>query len=291
MLGSTYRRSGYAVAGGAIELAELDAIAEDIRGVFVRRARALGLPSPAASDHDGLSQFLLKFFATDRESYLAAARQTQYLASVHRLGLGSAIMQLIGEIGLEVPSQSTRPVVHFMADGLRIEGGYHKTPAHQDWRSAQGSLDGVTIWLPIFDVTHADYPLEVVPGSHLSGLLASTDDAFGHRIVDGLVSDDDFKPLPMRRGDVVVFSGFLVHRTGAMGGNRVRIALSYRFNNAADPSYVERNYPMPYVYRPDLRLLRNNFPTTADLDHYFRSTDLEGSSPSKILTSDAASNE
>jgi phytanoyl-CoA hydroxylase len=291
MLGLTYRRDGFAVSRGAIAVAELDAIAEEIRGIFVRRARSLGLAVPGASDHDAFSQLLLKFFAADRNSYLAAARQTQYLSSVHRLGLGASIMQLISEIGLEVPSQSTRPVVHFMADGLRIEGGYHKTPAHQDWRSAQGSLDGVTIWLPIYDVTHSDYPLEVAPGSHMRGLLPSTDDAFGHRIVDGLVSDEDFKPLPLRRGDVVVFSGFLVHRTGALGGNRVRIALSYRFNNAADPSYVERNYPMPYVYRPDLRLLRDNFPTTADIDPYFRSTDRDGSPASKILTSNGAASE
>jgi phytanoyl-CoA hydroxylase len=291
MLESTYRRDGFAVARGAIEVAELDTVADDIKGIFVRRARGLGVPIPAASDHDAFSQLLLRFFAADRNSYLAAARQTQYLASVHRLGLSTAIMQLIGEVGLEVPSQSTRPVVHFMADGLRIEGGYHKTPAHQDWRSAQGSLDGITIWLPIYDVTHSDYPLEVVPGSHMRGLLASTDDAFGHRIVDGLVSDDDFMPLPLHRGDVVVFSGFLVHRTGALGGNRVRIALSYRFNNAADPSYVERNYPMPYIYRPDLRLLRDNFPTTADIDPYFRSTEREGLPSSKILASDGAASE
>jgi len=270
VIGANYRRDGFAVAAGLIAQAELDAVADDIRGIFTRRARAIGSAVPDGHDHEAFSQLLLDFFARDRASYLAAARQTQYLASVHRLGLSEPILQLLAAIGVEVPSQSTRPSILFMADGLRIEAGYHKTPAHQDWRSVQGSLDCVTLWLPLYDVGVNDYALEVIPGSHRLGLLPSTDDPFGHRIADGAVPDDHaFRPLTLRRGDIVVFSGFLVHRTGTRGGQRVRVALSYRFNNAAEPTYVERNYPIPYAYRPDMRLLQENFPTAADVAAYF----------------------
>src|SRR6185295_3252528 len=159
MIAEAFRRDGFAVAAGGVPSAELDVVADDIRGVFARRAEALGLRAPQGSDHDAFSQLLLGLFSGDRASYLAAARQTQYLASVHRVGLAPAILQMLAEIGVAVPSQSTRPVLHFMADGLRIENGYHKTPAHQDWRSVQGSLDGVTLWLPLYDVCLEDYPL------------------------------------------------------------------------------------------------------------------------------------
>jgi hypothetical protein len=47
------------------------------------------------------------------------------------------------------------------------------------------------------------------------------------------------------------------------------VALSYRFNNAAEPSYIERNYPIPYTYRADMHLLHPNFPNLADLRAYF----------------------
>jgi phytanoyl-CoA hydroxylase len=269
MIKNDYRRNGFAVAAGLIAEAELDAVAADIHSIFARRARAIGLTVPEGRDQDAFSHLLLDLFTSDRAAYLAAARQTQYLASVLRLGLAEPILQLLGEVGVEVPSQSTRPVIHFMADGLRIEGGYHKTPPHQDWRSVQGSLDGVTLWLPVYDVGPDQYPLEVIPGSHRRGLLPSADDPFGHRIAEGDVPEEPFLPLTLRRGDVVIFSGFLVHRTGATGGSRVRIALSYRFNNAAEPSYIKRNYPIPYVYRADMRLLHENFPTAADLTPYF----------------------
>jgi ectoine hydroxylase-related dioxygenase (phytanoyl-CoA dioxygenase family) len=264
-----FRRDGFIVARSLIDTGTLDRLAEDIGGVFGRRARAVGLEQPDPHDHRGISQLLTALFAYDRDAYLSTARQAQHLASVHRLGLARPVLQVVSELGLAVPAQSTRPVIHFMADSLRIEGGYHKTPIHQDWRSVQGSLDGISIWLPLYDVGAADYPLEIIPRSHLRGLLPSVDDPFGHRVVDGQVDESQFEPVPLRRGDAVFFSGFLVHRTGASGGATVRIAFSYRYNNAAEPSFVARNYPSPYVYRPDMRLLSEDFPTAADVRRVF----------------------
>jgi phytanoyl-CoA hydroxylase len=265
-----FRRDGFAVVRDLINPESLDHLVADIGGVFGRRARALGLDFPDPLDHQSLSALLTQLFGHDRQAYIATARQTQHLASVHRLGLGPELMRIVAELGLAVPALSTRPVIHYMADQLKIEGGYHKTPIHQDWRSVQGSLDGLSIWLPLFDVGVNDYPIEVISGSHRRGLLPSVDDAFGHRVADGEVDEADFSPVLLRRGDAVFFSGFLIHRTGAHGSNNVRIALSYRYNNAAEPSFVAHNYPSPYIYRPDMRLLQDNFPTAADVVRFFR---------------------
>jgi phytanoyl-CoA hydroxylase len=264
-----FRRDGFAVVRDLINVGILDTLVADIGGVFGRRARALGLDLPDPLDHQGMSTLLTGLFDQDRSAYMATARQTQHLASVHRLGFGPELMRIVADLGLAVPALSTRPVIHYMADQLKIEGGYHKTPIHQDWRSVQGSLDGLSIWLPLFDVGVDDYPLEVLSGSHRRGLLPSVDDAFGHRVADGEVDESAFAPVPLRRGDAVFFSGFLVHRTGSSGGPDVRIALSYRYNNAAEPSFVARNYPSPYVYRPDMRLLEDDFPTAADVGRFF----------------------
>ena len=264
-----FRRDGFAVVRDLVSTGTLDRIAIDIGGVFGRRARAIGLDADDPVDQRGLSELLTKLFARDQEAYTSSARQTQHLASVHRLGVAPELMRIVAELGLAVPAISTRPVIHYMADQLKIDGGYHKTPIHQDWRSVQGSLDGISIWLPLFDVGASDYPLEIIGGSHRGGLLPSVDDPFGHRVADGAVDESQFAPLPLRRGDVGFFSGFLVHRTGMVGGATVRIALSYRYNNAAEPSFVARNYPSPYVYRPDMRLLTDDFPAAADVRHLF----------------------
>jgi hypothetical protein len=264
-----YRRDGFMVAEGIIPQAELDALAADLYGVFARGAALVGVTAAKAVNHATFSRLLLDFFAADSAAYLAAARQTQYLISVHRLGLSPPIAEMLEAIGIALPTQSTRPVIHYMADGLRFEKGYHKSPAHQDWRSVQGSLDGLTLWLPLYDVGAADFPLEIVPGSHRQGLLESADDVFGHRVADGHIPPDEaFQAVPMKRGDVAAFSGFLVHRTGAEGEDRVRVAFSYRFNNAMEPSYVERRYPNPYTYRGDMNLL-GLVPDEADVAPFF----------------------
>jgi phytanoyl-CoA hydroxylase len=264
-----FRRDGFSVVRDLIGIDTLDLLVADIGGVFGRRSRALGLDVEDPVDQPSLSALLTWLFDHDRQAYIATARQTQHLASVHRLGLAPELMRVVAELGLTVPALSTRPVIHYMADQLKVDGGYHKTPIHQDWRSVQGSLDGISLWLPLFDVGVRDYPLEVLRGSHHGGLLPSVDDPFGHRVADGQVDEADFVPVPVRRGDVIFFSGFLVHRTGNLGGERVRIALSYRYNNAAEPSFVARNYPSPYVYRPDMRLLQEDFPSADDVRRIF----------------------
>ncbi len=264
-----FRRDGFAVVHDLIGTADLDRLVADIGGVFGRRARALGLDIPDPVSQPDLSTLLTRLFKHDQPAYVATARQTQHLASVHRLGLAQELMGIVAELGLTVPALSTRPVIHYMSDQLKVEGGYHKTPMHQDWRSVQGSLDGITIWLPLFDVGAGDYPLEVVPGSHRGGLLRSIDDPFGHRVEDGQVDETAFAPVPLRRGDVIFFSGFLLHRTGSIGSAMARIALSYRYNNAAEPSFVARNYPSPYIYRPDMRLLQDGFPALDDVQRIF----------------------
>lgn len=264
-----YRRDGFVVVTDAIPTDSLDRVTADLAGIFGRRARAAGLNIADPTDVKSFSTALAELFQYDRRSYIATARQTQHLASVHQLGLSPPVMNVVAGLGLAVPAISTRPVIHYMSNQLKIEGGYHQSPIHQDWRSVQGSLDGITLWLPLFDVGINDYPLEVIPGSHRRGLLPSVDDAFGHRVADGEVDPGEFVPLIVRRGDVVFFSGFLVHRTGSAGGRDVRIALSYRYNNAAEPSFINRGYPSPYTYGADMRLLQPDFPTAADVVKIF----------------------
>lgn len=131
-----------------------------------------------------------------------------------------------------------QPVLHVMSPALRIPGGYYGTEAHQDWPSTQGSLDCVTVWIPLTDAGIGNFPLEVIPGSHLGGLREGK---MNGSVLEVEADDKDFVPIECRVGDVVFLSGFLVHRTGK--GNGFRIAVSQRFDNALEPTFSERWYP------------------------------------------------
>lgn len=78
-----------------------------------------------------------------------------------------------------------------------------------------------------------------------------------------------FVPVPVEPGDVIAFSSFMVHRTGEQGDGLVRTALSGRFNNAAEATFVKHGYPTPYSYSYRKDMMFENFPTEDDLETVF----------------------
>lgn len=265
-----YRRDGYAVIRGAMPLAAIDACLAEIGLIFRQCAAALGVPHPSCGDDPGaITQVMGAVLAADMQAYLGAAKLAQHLVPLHRMGVSEPVVEAMRSIGVKVPVISTRPVVFFMADALKIPGGYHKTPPHQDWRSIQGSLDCAVCWIPFSNSGPGDYALEVLPGSHRRGLLAADEDVFGHKVSDSELDDNAFVPLTVAKGDMVVFSALTVHRTGEKGGPNARIAASFRFNNACEPSFVGRNYHNPYIYKPDVAAIKPGFPSAADMETVF----------------------
>lgn len=262
------RRDGYVVLPGLVGTDALDAVMAGFRDVFARQFAQAGLPAPDASPAS-FEAGLAALFAADMPRYLAAARLIQYLPALHALGTAPVMLSLLGGLGLGAPVISTRPVVHVVAEALKVPGGYHRTPPHQDWRSVQGSLDALVLWVPMSDTGPEAAPLEVVPGSHRRGLLATEPDPFGTRVAQGEVAEGDFVSLTARRGDIVAFSMFTVHRTGLRQGPGVRWAASFRYNNLDEPSFVARGYPNPYIYRPREDLLFPDFPEPAMLSRVF----------------------
>jgi len=264
-----FRRDGFLVLRNQIPADAIDACLEEIRIIFNQMAARFDVEPAVSIDMTHLSETMASLLRRDVEAYLAAAKLAQHMVSLHRMGCDETLIKPLRALGLDAPIISTRPVLFFMSEVLKIPGGYHKTPPHQDWRSVQGSLDGVVAWVPFSSADRFNYPLEVLRGSHLLGLLPSIEDAFGHRVDEIALPERAFTTLEVERGDLVLFSCFLVHRTGEAGGDLARFAASFRFNNMTEPTFVDRGYPNPYVYRPDLKILTPNFPDTRQLQTVF----------------------
>ncbi len=264
-----YASEGFCVSRGIIPLTELDAINAEINHLFIIQLKRLGLPVMAEASREAFRANAIALLQADVATYINTARITQMLPSVHRLLVSEPIMHLVTSLGLDFPVISTRVSIHIMSDDLKIPNGYHKTPPHQDWRSIQGSLDNVVLWLPTTPVSDRSYALEVAPRSHLHGLLPTVEHIMTPSTSDERVRDEDFIAIPVEPGDVIAFSSFLVHRTGEEGDGLVRIALSGRFNNAVEPTFVAHGYPTPYSYTYRKDLMFQNFPTLNDLQTVF----------------------
>lgn len=266
-----YARDGYVIADGLFPSSAIAALRADFARVFSHQLRAQGLPIHDFASQAGWRANLVSLLGVSVEAYLAAADQCQFLPSLHALSVSAPLMKLLRELGLSEPVISTRPVAHFMSDDLCIPGGRHKLPPHQDWRLMQGSLDGCVVWLPLTVIDANSYPVEVAPGSHRLGLLDTVPHPATPMVNDPRIREEDYIPVLVEPGDAVIFSGFLVHRTGAQGDERIRLALSLRYNNLAEPTYIAHGYKTPYEFNCQLELLFKDFPTAEQVQAVYPS--------------------
>ena len=268
-----FRERGFFVSKGLLDQDRLAAINGEIEQLFIAQLRRFGLPVDESGSRQSFYKNAMALLEHDVPAYINTARTTQDLPSVHQMLTSDAIVSLVRSLGVAFPVVSTKASIHLMADDLKVPNGYHKTPPHQDWRSMQGSLDSVVLWIPTTPVTVSSNPLEVVPGSHRLGLLETAPHIMTPTVDDPRISDEAFQAVPVEPGDVIVFSSLLVHRTGETGDGLVRIALSTRFNNALEPTYVERGYVTPYKYSYQLDLITPNFPTVEQISNVFDAED------------------
>lgn len=260
---------GYAIFRGVLDTAWLDQINEEMLELFRLQLRRRNLPTSGGDFREAFQADALRLLQADVPTYISTARMTQMLPSVHRLMISEPIMAIARRLGIEFPVISTRVSNHIISESLKIPGGYHKSPPHQDWRAIQGSLDSIVLWAPTTPVSTQSHPLEIIPRSHLLGLLPTVDHIQTPSVSDPRIREEDYQALAMSPGDVVAFSTFLVHRTGEQGDGQVRIAYSGRFNNAAEDTYVAHGYPTPYKYSYQTDLIVPDFPKAKDLARVF----------------------
>jgi len=162
-------------------------------------------------------------------------------------------------------------VVHIMAEELKIPDGYFGLVPHQDFPSVQGSLDGVVVWVPLVDVDRDNYPLEVIPQSHFDGILPAIQNADSTWETDtSRYKESDYVPVEVNVGDVVFMSQFTIHRSSKRGtSGRLRLAVSTRFDNADEETFVDRCYPTAYIRTVHREQYFPGFPTVEQVRKIF----------------------
>jgi phytanoyl-CoA hydroxylase len=264
-----YLANGHVVARGILDKAALDSINREIADLFVIQLRRLKLPVDPGDSREAFKNNAVRLLRADVPTYISTARLTQNLPSVHRLLICDTILNFSRQLGVTLPVISTRASIHIITGDLKVPNGYHKSPPHQDWRSMQGSLDGIVYWIPTTPVSTRSNPLEVVPKSHLLGLLDTVEHIMTPTVSDARITEESYVPIEVEPGDVIFLSSFLVHRTSEEDDGLVRIALSGRLNNACETTYVAHGYPTPYKYSYRTDLMFENFPSPGDIATIF----------------------
>jgi hypothetical protein len=267
-----YRTRGFAVCRRMFDPQEVAAVHADAKAVFLAQMRRHGLLPAGAVGEAAYAEAMFRLFEIDLPTFVNCGKQAQHLVSLHRLSLDSRILGRLDSLGLACPNISTRPVLYFNHPRLASKEAYWRLSMHQDWRSMQGSLDAVVVWVPLVDVDRELGALEVVPGSHRWGLLpAEMADGYGHIAADAQerIGADALQSVELQLGDALFFSAFLVHQSGTNVSQAIRWSCHFRYNNLRDPTFVERGFPHPYVYRPGEELITPGFPQREQVEAVF----------------------
>lgn len=261
---SRFRRDGYLLLRDFFDAGEVARIHAEAKAVFEAQMRRLNIVGDAELDDASFTQGMFRLFEADVETFANCGKQAQHLISLHRLSLDERIVAVLRELGLDQPNISTRPVLYFNHPRLAKKEVYWRLSLHQDWRSMQGSLDSVVVWLPLVDIDQSLGALEILPESHVMGLVsADLVDGYGHIREDAAnpIRTDHIVPVEVRRGDALFFSTFLLHQSGTNVSGDIRWSCHFRYNNLADATFVDRGYPHPYIYRPSPDLITPDFPS------------------------------
>jgi phytanoyl-CoA hydroxylase len=264
-----FDKQGFVHLSGFFNNQDIERVRADAKWVFLNQMASRGFVAQHDVDEREFERGLFRYFSEDADGFINCGKTCQHLISLHRLSLRKDVVRQLIALGVKRPNICTRPVLYFNSRHLAASEVYYKSPPHQDWRSMQGSLNAIVIWVPLVDISQELGTLEIIPGSHVWGLLDSREDEW-YRRIDGL-SDDQYQSVEVRAGDALFFSAFLVHRSGNNVTDSIRWSCHFRYNDLEEFTFVSRKYPNPYTYKPQQELVTTNFPPVEQLQKLFSS--------------------
>jgi ectoine hydroxylase-related dioxygenase (phytanoyl-CoA dioxygenase family) len=251
-----YLENGYLVLSDLYSREDLEAARDAVFQLYESRFE------DQRGDARGLD-VLQQFYDSEADVWRQCARRMWDLPHVYGLAAKPSVQMLLEQIGLEMPMISTRPEVRTDMPG----DDQYRQPWHQDWRYGQGSVNSVTIWCPLHDTTVENGTIDVMPGSHLMGYLETQELSNPRRfeIVDDRIDSEEYGPAELNFGEAILFSQFLVHRSGHNRSGKPRVTTQQRFTDGAEPRFVANGLPAP----ADSTLLWDTPPTERDVREIF----------------------
>jgi len=266
-LDSDYNKHGYILIKKLFDAKTMDNIVNEAKEIFKIQMLHKGYIKTKDISNYEFEQALYKLFANDLQQIIYCGKQLQHMIPLHKIALDEKITDRLIELGLSFPILNIRPVIFFNNAKLGKKDVDWKKPSHQDWRTTQGSIDSIVVWIPLVDTPKELGALEIMPGSHKMGLI-------NHDLNDDYLElthldDTDFISVEVEKGDALFFSTLLVHRSGVNVTDKIRWSCHFRYNNINDQSFIDRGFPHTYFYGPQKELVTANFPTEKDAKTFF----------------------
>lgn len=197
-----------------------------------------------------LPAYLADLARRDRPVVGRLYKASRRFPSLRRMASHPWLERLAGE-GMETPLVTC---CHFVNVRIDLPGeDKYLVPPHQDFPYIQGSLNGVTVWMPLMDTPTLLGPPTFVPGSHLQGVMPVREYSLSQSGGSGgksfaiadtdMVAAQTFVGGDIAFGELAFFHTLLLHRSERNQGDVARINVQIRFDDALNAESYARNYP------------------------------------------------
>lgn len=263
-----YKDQGYTIVKGLYDPSELNRVLSDFNGIVTANLLRLGISSNTISN--SLYENLQSLLALNTDVYLSCLKHAAKLISLQKVTCNNNIQTLSAQLDLEHITTPTSPVVHVSSEKLKIPNGYFGVGEHQDWTSIQGGIKSVVVWTPFMDVDEHNFPLEIIPGSHLNGVMSGKIEANTYTVNKTLFNEQDFVRVPVEFGDAIIMSVFTLHRTAINNSKGFRLACSMRYEDSLEQEFMARGYPCAYQRTINREFITPNYPLEGSVRRYFK---------------------
>ena len=190
---------------------------------------------------------IINLYKKNKKIWVMAYDQIRNMPELYGLIFTSDFLKKISKVsGIKIPILTTSKIT------IRLDmpngQGSTLTKPHQDYVAHQGSSNSITIWIPLQDTLYKNGSLNIIKGSHKKGFVSDNLNWKTNKISSNLISKKKantigkFENIETKFGEVLLFSTFLVHKSGLNLSTNIRYSINIRFNDINSQDYADRNY-------------------------------------------------
>tara|TARA_R110000787_G_scaffold234642_3_gene341518 strand:+ start:4832 stop:5725 length:894 start_codon:yes stop_codon:yes gene_type:complete len=187
--------------------------------------------------------------ALNKQKLSALEKLLGYLPSLTRLAASDTMLHLSRSIGLQFPMVRRQNDVRMeLPDAAAAPGTWCQDTTHH-----LGSKNAITFWIPLTEATVEAGSLEVIPGSHRSGVIpfhftgkaapdAGTSLTSRETALDEEPGENGIT-IEAKPGDLMIYSQFLVHRQVPNRADHMHWSFQSRHADGFDKDFIDAGYP------------------------------------------------
>jgi phytanoyl-CoA hydroxylase len=241
---STFKEKGYVILKGFFPKDRIQNVVKQSKRIFEIQFEKFGYT-------ESFDENIKRLFNDHTEVFANCGKMIQQgLLELYSFTTDEKLVNAVKDLGVEFPVMCTRPVLFFNHPSLAKEEVYYKTPLHQDWPSMEASMDSVVVWIPLIDVNKENGSILIYPKTHMLGNVSNA-------VIGGFAAIENYDlsqyeevQPELEKGDIVIFSTFLIHKSGDILNDQIRWSCHLRYTNMLDNDFIERGFPHPYIYKP-----------------------------------------